>query len=143
MDRGKAAGNYFIAGALICLLSIPVVALAGGTPVVDLNFILFLLAGSALRRHSPTARKWVLRLSVAGLVIVLVLVPMCRLFWPGYLRLIVLGNKIVNPGWLALLTFCLLGAAAILVPILLLTGRKAQAEFEAGAMPNGHQKPGG
>lgn len=129
-DAGRFDGRYLQALAAIMVLGM-VVAIFRGTVLIDLSFVLLFWAGSALIRHSPLARRFVIVGSAmtSGLAVgVLLMAGRIPLEGVG---VSVLGVPVPEPSatLVALLGGVLLVTA--LVPLVLLLSRRAREEFGA------------
>ena len=127
-DVGRFVGLYLQVLACVSLVSMAVDLLFFDRLHVDLSFLFFFWAGASLKRHSPTARRWVI--GISGLAMFATLVMGLWAVTVGTSAITVtMGRRIDNPpiGYVAgVVSFLLLVAG---IPFVLLLTRQARIEF--------------
>lgn len=131
-DVGKLTGTYFLCLGWLMIGLILVRAIFYDALHVDASFALWLLLGTHLRKHSPSARKWTIGLTCIAtfmcLVMMIIIVVMYSMGEP--LGIIRFGEYVNDdpPLWMAMLEASV-ALLMVAVPLALLLTPQARREF--------------
>lgn len=128
-DIGRFVGRYLQALGVLSLGAMLIEAI-GGSFRFDVTFLVLLLAGTALTRHSALARKIVLVGSAMTIGASIGFAILARAMTSGGgISVDLFGRPIgQQPGWVVALAIGLLFLSAV-VPLVLLSTRQARREF--------------
>ena len=103
---------------------------------IDFNPIFLFWAAAALKRHSNTARKWVLAL--AGIMLALVVVLVLWALFAGTAHISIsfgFGRRIKNPALWQVAAVAVAVTIVATVPFVVLISERARRQFNAAAGP--------
>jgi len=129
-DIGNFVGRYYQVLGWISLAGILADLILNERLHIDLTFLLWFWAGSHLRRHNPTARRWTLGMSGAGLGL-LALAYVYALAAGTEKMTVHWGSAIKNPSLAQVAAILAVFAVIIGTPCALLLTRRAKEEFSS------------
>ena len=128
-DTGHFVARYLEILAWISIASMIAGPLFFDTLRIDLSFLLLFWAASALKRHSATARKWVLGIAGLCLVVSLLMLIWAAVFGTEGMTVSMGGRRTTNPPlWQVLLVSAPIIAIAG-IPFGVLVSRRARRQF--------------
>ena len=131
LDTGRFVARYLQALALLSIGSM-IVTWVRGRLYVDVSFLFLFWAAAALKRHSRTARAWVI--GVCGFALAcLVLVAAKGIFFGTSGITVSFGRRFENPPLWMLLAMSGIMAVVAAVPLLVLLSSRARRQFGADA----------
>jgi hypothetical protein len=133
--RGFDAG-LFVARYLQVLAWLSIAGIIAGPMffdsfIFDPSFIFYFWAASALKRHSPAARLWVLLICGIGLAGCLLFLLIVIFSGTGGMT-VSAGRGMHHPAWWQVLLAFLVGVGLVGIPFWVLMTKSARRQFEAG-----------
>ncbi|HEU4338438.1 MAG TPA: hypothetical protein VFS19_00080 [Planctomycetota bacterium] len=129
-DIGNFVGRYYQVLGCVSISGILLDLIFNDRLHLDLTFLLWFWAGYHLRRHHPTARRWTLGVSGAGLG--LLALGFAYALAAGTEKMTVrLGSEIKNPSLGQVAAALAIFAVIIGTPAALLMTRRAKREFSS------------
>ncbi len=129
LDIGQTVGTYLQFLALLSVVSMFAGLLLSRGMHIDLSFIFFYWAGVYLKRHSPTARKWVLGISWLFVAAAMAM-PLIAAFTGTDSMTVRIGlDRIQYPSIVQVFGVASIGALLAGIPGVLLLTRRAKWEF--------------
>lgn len=128
-DTGRFVARYLQVLAWLSIASMVAGPILFRRFSVDLSFIFLFWAASALKRHSPAARKWVLGSSALFVVLLLGLLTQAVLFGTSGLFIVMGGLHIKNPSLWLLIVVLIPTVTIVAVPFVVLYSEKARRQF--------------
>ena len=133
MDIGRFTGRYLQAGGFFAVVSM-IVSFFYGNGFVDFSVILYFWAGSALKKHQPAARKWVIGGCFFVFALILAMVVYAAIAGTEGMRVTIFW-PIEHPMFRHVVVVAALLSGIAAVPCALLLTNKARLEF---AGPQAH-----
>ena len=134
-DTGRFVARYLQVFAWLSIVCMAIEIIFRDSLQIDFSCVFLFWAASALQRHSPIARKWVLAISVFGVVVVLAMLVFAATAGTAHLSISVFGKRVKNPALWQVAMVCAPIWLAAAVPFFVLISRRARRQFAAVAPP--------
>lgn len=130
IDCGKTCGIYLISLGALSVFSMLFRGISLHSLELDLSSLLFFWAGYYLIKHNNIARKWVIGISLIGVIMVFIIAMVIPLFGAEYVKINLPFYHQQKPSWAMAYFALFVGLIFALIPIMLLYNDKARQEFK-------------